>query len=223
MRDPSAMKIFKDTLRAAVGCLLIPLFHLPRLIFLLLKISYAYVFNRHDMLTADPSEHLRRAKKLLRRQPADILYSALEVRFALERIAHRELIFTERVSNRSRDEYDPVKKIKALRRAAPQSAHRHRIFFVDKALGIRLDWGQYKPLDPEKAAYYKGRLGDLLHPKDRLRLGIWNDPWYADTKAFLAETIDYLSSIARNNTPFFALQDLDNFEIIHNVGDTDAA
>jgi len=223
MRAPSAMKVVKDSLRAAVGCLLIPLFHLPRLVFLGLQISYAYVFNRHDTLTADPNEHLRRARKLLRMHPADILYAALEVRFALERIAQRELIFTEKVSNRYLDEYDPVKKVKALRRIDPQSAHPHRIFFVDNALGIRLDWGQYKPLDQQKAAHYKGRLGDLLHPKDGLRLGIWNDPWYSDTEAFLAEAIDYLSTVAKDNTPFFALQDLANFEVILDEGNTDAA
>ena len=223
MRDRSVMKTFKDILRAAVGCLLIPVFHLPRLFFLLLLVSYAYVFNRHDTLTADPKEHLKRAKKLLRRQPADMLYAALEVRFALERIAQRELIFAEKASARSLDEYDPVKKVKALRRVDPQTAHPHRVFFVDKALGIRLDWGQYKPLDQQKAAYYKGRLGDLLHPKDGLRLGLWDDPWYRDTKVFLSEAIDYLSGLAQDNTPFFALQDLDNFEVVRSDDDFDAA
>jgi hypothetical protein len=213
------MKIVTHTLRAAVGCLLIPLLHLPRLLFLGLQISYSYVFNRHETLTADPTEHLKRARKLLHGQPADILYAALEVRFALERMTQREFLFTDKVSNRFRDDHDPVEKIKALRRADPQSVYPHRIFFVDKALGTRLEWGQYKPLDQQKAEYYRGRLGNLLHPKDGLRLGIWNDPWYADTKAFLTEAIDYLSVIADHNTPFFALQGLDHIEMICDPSD----
>ena len=216
------MKFLKDFFRAAVGCLLVPLFHFPRLAYIALQISYAYVFNRHDTLTADPNEHLKRARKLLQGQPASILYSALEVRFALERIAQRELFFTERISNRHLDEYDPVKKVRALRRADPRSAHPHHVYFVDRALGIRLDWGQYKPLDQDKAAYYKGRLGDLLHPKDGLRLGLWNDPWYSETREFLSEAIAYLAGVAEDNTPFFALQNLDNFEVVEE-GNLEAA
>ncbi len=214
MRSRSRARTLKQILQAAVGCLLIPVFHVPRLAFTLLLISYAYVFNRHDTLTADPKEHLSRAKRLLRGQPSQILYAAVEVRFALERIAQRELIFAQKATARSLDEYDPVKKVKALRRLDPQTAHPHRIYFVDRALGIRLDWGQYKPLDQAKVSLYKGRLGDLLHPKEGLRLGLWNDPWYVETKASLTEAIEYLSGVVKDNTPFFSARDLAQFEVV---------
>jgi hypothetical protein len=137
----------KNFFKAALGCLLVPFYHLPRLAYQLLMVSFAYVFNRHDNLTADPKEHLRRASKLLRGQNSQLLYAALELRFALERMAQWELILSAKATERALDDPDPVKKIKALRRLDQETAYEQKIFLVDKAKGIRLEWGQYKPLD----------------------------------------------------------------------------
>lgn len=203
-----------------VGCLLLPLFHAPKLLFQLLLVSYAYVFNRHDTLTANPIDHLSRARKLLQGQPSQILYAALEVRFALERMANRELLFTEKVSNRVRDDNNPVKKIKALRRADQETAYAHNIYLIDQDTGTRISWGQYKPLDQQKTVYFQGRLGNLLHPKEGLKLGVWNDFWYSENRAFLIEAIDYLSGVAKDNTPFFAFENIDHIEVIRDDVDS---
>lgn len=204
----------KNFLRAVLGCLLIPLYHIPRLAYQLLIISYAYVFNRHDNLTADPKEHLRRARKHIRGQNSQLLYSALELRFALERMAQHELILSAKATERALDDPDPVKKVKSLRRLDQETAYEQKIMLVNRAEGIYLEWGKYKPLDQAKVAYIKGRLGDLLHPKDGLHLGIWDDPWYFQTRKFLLESVDYLSSVVKDNTPFFAVKDLQNFEML---------
>jgi hypothetical protein len=208
----------KDFLRAGLGCLLIPLYHIPRLAYQLLLVSYAYLFNRHDNLTADPKEHLQRARKHIHGQNSQLLYAALELRFALERLAQQEFILSTKATERVLDEPDPVKKVKALRRLDQETAYEHKIMFVNQAAGINLEWGKYKPLDQTKVAYIKGRLGDLLHPKDGPPLGIWDDPWYIETREFLLESVDYLSDVVKDNTPFFALKDLPNIEM-HRVED----
>ncbi len=197
-----------------IGLLLVFFYHVPRLIYQALLVSYAYVFNRHENLTADPNEHLRRARKLLRGQNSQILYAALEVRFAIERMAQRELIFAEKATSRSLKEYSPVKKVKSLHRLDPDTEFHHRIIFIDEAKGIEFDWGNYKPLDANKVKEIQGRLGDLLHPKVGLRLGVSNDTYYQNTRYFLAETIEYLSQVAKDNNPFFAFEGLEHFQKI---------
>lgn len=75
-------------------------------------LSYAAIFNKQENLTADPNEHLKRAKKLLRKNKNSLLlYAALEIRFALERMIQRELIFAEKVSKRALKEYSPIKPV----------------------------------------------------------------------------------------------------------------
>jgi hypothetical protein len=204
----------KNFLKATLGCLLIPLYHFPRLAYQLLLVSYAYIFNRHDNLTASPKEHINRARKLLQGQNSQLLYAALELRFALERVAQWEIILSAKASERVLDDPNPIKKVKALHRINQETAYEQKIFLIDKATGNRLEWGRYKPLDQARTAYIKGRLGDLLHPKDGLPLGIWNDPWYTQTRAFLLESLDYLSNIVKDNTPFFSVSDLSNFEMM---------
>ena len=199
----------KNVFKSIIGLILVFVYHIPRLIYQLLLVSYAYVFNRQENLTADPNEHLKRARKLLNGQNSQLLYVALEVRFAIERMAQRELIFAERATSRSLQEYSPVKKVKSLRRLDPDTEFPHRIIFVDDAKGIKLDWGSYKPLDMKRVTEIQGKLGDLLHPKDGLRLGISNDPWYQNTRKFLTESIEYLSQVLKDNTPFFAFEGLD--------------
>jgi len=53
-------------MQALIGLLLVFTVHIPHLIFRALLVSYAYVFNHHENLTADPKEHLKRARKLLK-------------------------------------------------------------------------------------------------------------------------------------------------------------
>ena len=204
----------KNFFKGFIGLLLVFVFHLPRLIYQLLLLSYAYVFNRHENLTADPNEHLKRAKKLLRGQNSQLLYAGLEVRFAIERMTQRELIFAKKATSRSLKEHSPVKKVKSLRRLDPETEFPHKIIFVDDTKGIKFDWGNYKPLDTKKVTGIQGRLGDLLHPKDSLRLGVSNDQWYQDTRKFLAEAIEYLSQVVEDNSPFFALEGLEYIQKI---------
>jgi hypothetical protein len=167
------------------------------------------------MLTADPAEHLKRARKILRRgRLSEILYAAIEVRFALERIAQRELIFAEAASNRMLQEHDPVKKVTNLQRLAPDAAFTHEIWFVNKETGQRIKWAEYKPLDKARISGIQGRLGDLLHPKEGLLLGLPNDLWYRNTKAFLEDSLAYLSKVYKDNSPFFSYEGLAQFEMI---------
>lgn len=208
--------LFVNIVKTIIGLLLVFIYHIPRLIYQLLLLSYAYVFNRYENLTADPKEHLKRAKKLLRRNNAHVLYAALEIRFAVERIAQRELIFSEKVTTRSLKEYQPVKKITSLQKMNPESKFPHKFIYIDEKTGDQFSWGEYKPLDKNKVRELQGRLGDLLHPKDGLRLGIRNDPWYQETRKFLLDSINYLSQIIKDNTPFFSLEELDNIHRIRN-------
>jgi hypothetical protein len=205
----------KDLPKALVGLLLLFVVHIPRLIFLGLMISYAAVFANRQTLTASPAEHLKRARKILRRgQLSELLYAAVEIRFALERMAQRELLFAESASKRLLKEYDPVKKVAGLQRLAPDAAFAHEIWFVNKTTGQRIKWAEYKPLDKARVAAIQGRLGDLLHPKEGLLLGVPNDPWYVETKRFLHEALEYLGDTYKDNSPFFSYEGLGQFEMV---------
>lgn len=207
----------KSIWRAIVGLLLVFVVHLPRLLWTALLLSYAAVFTNRPTLTASPAEHIKRARKILRRgRLSELLYAAIELRFALERMAQRELIFADMASNRMLKEHDPAKKLANLHRLAPQSAFNHKIYFVNKNTGERLDWAEYRPMDKVKVAEMKGRLGDILHPKDNLRLGVPNDPWYKETIRFLTDSLDYLSIMCKDNSIFFAYEGLEQFEMVRN-------
>ncbi|MBL8027776.1 MAG: hypothetical protein JNL74_15240, partial [Fibrobacteres bacterium] len=106
------MKLLKHAGRLIVGLMLILFVHLPRLFCLLLLNSYYLVINYRENLTADPKEHLKRAKKLLKKKRMNslLLYAALEIRFALERMVDAQLLFADNASNKMLKEYDPVKK-----------------------------------------------------------------------------------------------------------------
>ena len=205
----------KNFAKAIIGLLLIVVVHIPRLIYHALLVSYAAVFANRSTLTANPAEHIKRARKILRRgRLSELLYAALELRFALERMAHRDLVFAELASNRMLREYDPVKKIANLHHLAPDAAFVHEIYLVNKATGERLKWAEYKPLDKPRVAAIQGRLGDLLHSNEGLLLGIPGDPWYMETKRFLSEALDYLSGVYKDNAPFFAYEGLEQFEMV---------
>lgn len=205
----------KELARAFIGLILVFVIHIPRLIYSLLLLSFAAVYNNHPTLTANPQEHLNRAKKILKRgRLSELLYAAIELRFALERMAQRDLIFAERASKRMIKEYDPLKKLANLHRIAPESAFAHEIYFINKLTGDYIKWSDYKPLDRVRVGEIKGRLGDILHPKDGLLLGIPSDPWYMETRKFLKEAAEYLEFVYKNNSLFFAYEGLDNFEMI---------
>jgi len=196
--------------------MLIFIYHIPRLLYQLLHVSYSYVFNNPSYLTANPSEHLKRANKILnRKMNSDLLYAAIEIRFALERMADTELVFAKEASNKSLKEYDPVKKLSNLHRIDEDTKKPHEIYILDKKSGKRLfKWGNYKPLDKTRVNEIKGRLGDILHPKRGLSLGSINEPWYVETRCFLEESLLYLSERYKDNTPFFSFEDLDHVEML---------
>ena len=201
--------------KALVGLLMVLFVHLPQLAYHGLLLSYAAVFNNHPTLTANPAEHLKRARQILKRgELSEILYAALELRFALERMTQIDLIFADPASNRMLAGSNPMKKIANLHRLAPEAVAPHDIVIVDKATGERVKLGEYKPLDKKRVSEIHGRLGDLLHPKDGLPLGIHDDPWYLDTRQFLLDSLDYLESVHRDRSPFFVWYGLDGIEMV---------
>src|SRR5436189_270230 len=117
-----------NLVRALIGLVVAVVYHLPRVFFQLLLVSYHAAFNPQDTLTANPKEHLRRARKLLgANRNSQLLYAALELRFALERIADFELVMANEATQRMVDEPDPVKKTKNLRRLSPEASHAQQI------------------------------------------------------------------------------------------------
>lgn len=214
------MKTLRDIIRAFIGFILVFAYHIPRLIYLSLLVSYAAVFNNRPTLTANPSEHIERARRILKRgRLSELLYAALELRFALERMAQKDLILASMASNRMLDEYNPVKKLSHLHRLNPNSAHEHEIYMVNKKTGERFKWGNYKPLNKSRVSSIQGRLGDLLHPKDGLSLGMPDDPWYLNTRKFLIESLDYLQTVYKDNTSFFAFEGLEHIEMVKVSGE----
>jgi hypothetical protein len=201
--------------KALTGLILIFVVHIPKLIYQSLLLSYALVFNNQQNLTADPKEHLSRARKLLaKRQNSLLLYAALEIRFALERIVDNQLMFAEKVSASTLKKYDPVKKRKAMTALDPNSDYSHRIYLVNMQTNERFEWAKYKPLNLEKVSSIKGRLGDLLHSKVGLRLGVSDDPWYIETRAFLIDAEMHLSDNLKDNDNFFFYSKADAFEVV---------
>ena len=204
-----------NLVRALFGLAAVFVYHIPRMLFRILLVSYNAVFNPQDTLTANPKEHLRRARNLLgTNRNSQLLYAALELRFALERMADLEILIANESKQRMVDEYDPVKKTKNLRRLNPETSHAQQIFLINKATDQRIPWGQYKPLDLNKIKEIQGRLGDLLHPKQGLKLGLPDDLWYDQTRRFLIETHDYLCEAYKASIPFFAFEGLDHVEMV---------
>ena len=193
-----------------IGLALVPLVHLPRLLWLMLDLSYATVFHNRPNLTASPKEHLKRARRLLRRRHNSLLlYAALELRFCLERVAQADL-FISSITNKARKQYNPLKKISALRRSEPDSANQHRMALVHRKTGVEVDLGLYKPLDQQRVSEIQGRLGDLLHPKVGLPLGKGNASWYVETRKFLLDTLGYLQEVVRDRSSFLGQEGLDD-------------
>jgi len=205
------MKIIK----ALIGLILIVVYHLPKMIFLALQMSYAKVFNKQANLTADPKEHVKRAKQLLKREKNSlILYAALEIRFAVERMITNQLILDDKVSKNTLKKYDPVKKKKAMIKSDPDSDFDHKIYFLNKETGERIEWGVYKSIKIESVKEIKTKTDDLLHPKIGLNLGIPNDPWYLKNINFLNNSVDFLLEYLNQNDSYFFYKDLESFELV---------
>jgi hypothetical protein len=167
-----------------------------------------------DTLTANPREHIKRARTILQRgRLSEILYAALELRFAAERIPQLELIFAESASNRMLDEYSPVKKVASLRQLAPESEFAHDVEMLNRATGEWVKVAEYRPLDKSRISTIKGRLGALLHPRDDLMLGMPEEPWYRETYEFLCDSIDFLSDAYEGNTQFFTYEGVDHIRL----------
>lgn len=133
---------------------------------------------------------------------------------ALERMTQLDLIFADQASNRMLAEPSPLKKIASLHRLAPEAAAPHDFFFVNKTSGERVKLDEYRPLDKQWVSVIHGRLGDLLHPKDGLNLGVPGDPWYTETRRFLEQSLEYLESVNAGHTPFFAWDGVDGIEAV---------
>lgn len=203
----------KNLFKALLGAIFIFVVHLPRLTSLALLSSYYAVFNNRPTLTANPAEHLKRARRILKRgKLSELLYAAVEIRFALERIVQRDMLFADKASNRMREEYDPIKQISNLRKLYPDSEFQHEVYIINRATGERTKWEETRPIRKSRAKEIKGRLGDILHPKWGIPLGMPDDPWYTETKTFLAESIAYLDELANTQNSFFYYDGLELFE-----------
>jgi len=169
-----------------------------------------------DTLTASPCEHILRARRILERgRLSELLYAALELRFAIERITHLELLFADSASNQMLNEYSASKKIAILRQLAPDSAILHDVEIQHAVTGEWSKIGEYHPLDHLRANKINGRLGDLLHAKDDLMLGMPDrEPWYRETYVFLCEAADFLGESYEGNTQFFSYEGLDHVRLV---------
>jgi hypothetical protein len=194
----------KAWFQAVVGLIAILVVHLPRLGWHLLQWSYSAAFQNRPNLTADPKEHLRRARRLLRSgKNSKLLYAALELRFALERSTHADLL-NESISNKLRKKYQPTKKVRGLAKVETDSTKPHRTVLVNRDTGGRVEMGDFYPFDQARVAEIEGRLGDLLHPKVGLPLGVGDHAWYRDTRAFLWDTYRYLNEVLDGRSSFLS-------------------
>ena len=207
-----------------IGLFLAIFYFLPKLIYYKLLIAYHKFFHNEENLTANPKEHILRAKKLLKQgKNSLLLYSALELRFALERSVHNELIYSEKASNNILDMYDPSKKRKFMSIIDDNVNYAHKIYFINKKNKEKVFWGTYIPMPQEKVNNIKGRLGDLLHAKDGLLLGVSDDNWYVQTRKFLYESLDFLEKHFKNNEKYFMYADSDKYEMVKISNDKDSS
>ncbi len=167
------------------------------------------------LLTADPNEHLSRAGILLGKNDNSLLqYAALEMRLAVERIVHNQLTLSEEHSKNDKKKNDPKRKKLIMNQIDPESDNDYEIYFTDSTTGKKVYWGEYKNIPESKIKSIEGRLGNLLHMKLGLNLGIENDPWYFKTRRFLEVTHSFLSERIKNSQYYFCFKETPNFELI---------
>jgi hypothetical protein len=168
------------------------------------------VFN--NKLTADPKEHIRRANTLLNQNDNSVLlYAALELRFATERIMYNQLSLSEDATKNALNNNDPKRKKLIMNKIDPESDADFKIYLWDGT--ERILFGIYKSIPESKIKSIEGRLGNLLHMKLGLNLGIENDPWYRETRSFLTESASYLSERITDSLYYFSYKDVPNFEL----------
>lgn len=165
-----------------------------------------------NKLTADPKEHIRRAFVLLKQNNNSLLlYAALELRLGIERIMHNQLSLSEDATNNALSNNDPKRKKLIMNKIDPESDGDYKIYLND---GVeRILFGIYKNIPESKIKTIEGRLGNLLHMKPGLNLGIENDPWYKETRLFLTETANYLLERITDSQYYFSYKDVPNFEL----------
>jgi len=167
----------------------------------------------NKLLTADPNEHIKRAKILLNQfNNSYLLYAALELRLALERIIHNQLTLSEDHSFASKGKNDPKRKKLIMKKIDPDSNFDYIIFYRDPDNQKKVEWGEYKNISEKRVKEIEGRLGNFLHMKLGLKLGVPNNPWYKETRSFLTETADYLEERITGSCYYFSYRNLENFE-----------
>ncbi len=166
-----------------------------------------------QLLTADSHEHIKRAKILLSKLDNSLLlYAALELRFAIERIIHNQLTLSDNHTFKAKSKNDPKRKKLIMKKIDPESDHNYNIYYVDQNTGERTFWGEYKNIPARRVKEIEGNLGNLLHMKLHLKLGIADDPWYRETRSFLNDTANYLDERITGSCYYFSLKDLDCIE-----------
>lgn len=167
----------------------------------------------NKLLTADPKEHIRRAKILLEQYDDSLLlYSALELRLAIERIAHNQLTLSEDHTMNAKGKSDPKRKKLIMKKIDPESDFDYDIFYIDPKSKQKTYWGEYKNIPEKTVKEIEGKLGNLLHMKLGLKLGIAEDPWYSETRSYLTKTLIYLKERISGSSYYFSYKDLENFE-----------
>ena len=164
------------------------------------------------ILTADPKEHIRRAKILLSsNNDSLLLYSALELRLAIERIIHNQYTLSLEHTTNAKGKNNPKRKKLIMNKIDPDSDDDYNIYLVDPIDGSKIFWGVYKNIPEKKVKEIDGKLGNLLHMNLGLKLGVANDPWYKEKRNFLTETADYLRERITNSLCYFSYKDLKNY------------
>lgn len=165
------------------------------------------------LLTADPKENIRRAKILLGQYDDSLLlYCALELRMAIERIVHNQLTLSEDHSMSAKGKNDPKRKKIIMNKIDPESNFNYNIYYIDPETKKKVYWGEYKNIPAKTVNEIEGKLGNLLHMKLGLMLGNSEDPWYSETRSFLTKTSIYLEERTSGSSYYFSYKDLDNFE-----------
>jgi len=166
-------------------------------------------------LTADPSEHLRRAKILLDLENDSLLlYAALEMRLAIERIIHNQLTLSELHSKKEKKKNDPKRKKLIMGKLDPNSDYDCDIFYIDENTQKNIYWGTYKNIPTQKVKKIEGKLGNLLHMKLGVKLRNEEDQWYTETRDFLTKNCRYLTERITDSIYYFNFQNMENYEFV---------
>lgn len=88
------------------------------------------------------------------------------------------------------------------------------IYFIEPGTTEKSFWGTYKNIPESRVKSIEGRLGNLLHMATGIKLGVREDPWYIETRAFLTETTSYLAERITDSQYYFSYSDTDNFELV---------